>query len=200
MVSGSPWNYSAGMSTAVSRDAYFETGLEVLADRGYGGLKLAEVCRRLGVTTGSFYHYFANWPAYTRELIAHWVEERTTSIVKAVSTEPDPRRRLDAYVQVGVDLPHGAEAAIRIWGATNPEVHAVQVDVDRERFNSLYDTAMEIIDNERGARLFATSAMYLLVGFEQATLTRDTDAFAWLAGQLVDGLYSGQFESAPDVD
>jgi hypothetical protein len=42
------------MASVVSREAYFETGLDVLSDLGYGGLKLAEVCNRLGVTTGSF--------------------------------------------------------------------------------------------------------------------------------------------------
>ncbi len=54
------------MASVVSREAYFETGLDVLSDLGYGGLKLAEVCNRLGVTTGSFYHYFSGWPAYTQ--------------------------------------------------------------------------------------------------------------------------------------
>ena len=53
------------MAGVVSRESYFETGLDVLSDLGYGGLKLAEVCNRLGVTTGSFYHYFSGWPAYT---------------------------------------------------------------------------------------------------------------------------------------
>ena len=48
------------MASVVSREAYFETGLDVLSDLGYGGLKLAEVCHRLGITTGSFYHYFTN--------------------------------------------------------------------------------------------------------------------------------------------
>ena len=57
------------MAGVVSREAYFETGLDVLSDLGYGGLKLAEVCNRLGVTSGSFYHYFSSWPAYTRELV-----------------------------------------------------------------------------------------------------------------------------------
>ena len=64
------------MAGVVSREAYFETGLDVLSDLGYGGLKLAEVCNRLGVTTGSFYHYFPGWPAYTRELVANWMKER----------------------------------------------------------------------------------------------------------------------------
>ena len=36
------------MAGVVSRESYFETGLDVLSDLGYGGLKLAEVCNRLG--------------------------------------------------------------------------------------------------------------------------------------------------------
>ncbi|MFN8067910.1 MAG: TetR/AcrR family transcriptional regulator [Mycolicibacterium insubricum] len=61
------------MASVVSREAYFEIGLEVLADVGYGGLKLAVVCNRLGVTTGSFYHYFPSWGHYTRALIEYWL-------------------------------------------------------------------------------------------------------------------------------
>ena len=34
------------MASVVSREAYFETGLDVLSDLGYGGLKLA--ARRRG--------------------------------------------------------------------------------------------------------------------------------------------------------
>src|SRR6516162_8183588 len=73
-----------GMVSGVSRVAYFETGLEVLSDVGYGGLKLAEVCNRLGVTTGSFYHYFSSWPAYTRDLVSYWVQDRTVRLIGAI--------------------------------------------------------------------------------------------------------------------
>ncbi|PRC55495.1 TetR family transcriptional regulator, partial [Mycobacterium sp. ITM-2017-0098] len=40
------------MGAVESRESFFDAGLSVLSDRGYGGLKLAEVCQRLGVTTG----------------------------------------------------------------------------------------------------------------------------------------------------
>lgn len=43
------------MAAGSVRDSYFETGLEILAELGFGALKLAELCRRMGVTTGSFY-------------------------------------------------------------------------------------------------------------------------------------------------
>jgi hypothetical protein len=114
------------MVTGLSREAYFETGLDVLSDLGYGGLKLAEVCNRLGVTSGSFYHYFSNWPTYTRELVRHWKHASTTELVRCSRREQDPRRRIDELIQNGLNLPHGAEAAIRTWSSLDPAVHALQ--------------------------------------------------------------------------
>jgi AcrR family transcriptional regulator len=183
------------MAGGVSRESYFETGLDVLSDLGYGGLKLAEVCNRLGVTTGSFYHYFSGWPAYTSELISHWMQARTVQVVETLRAESDPRRRIDRLIQVGLTLPHGAEAAIRVWSSLDPQVYGIQAAVDQQRFDTMYESAFEILRNKRQAELFAAWAVYLLVGFEQATLARDTDALEWIAGQLLDALDSGRFAS-----
>jgi len=185
------------MAGVVSRESYFDTGLEVLSDLGYGGLKLAEVCNRLGVTTGSFYHYFPGWRAYTKELVAHWMQRQTVQIIEAVRAEPDPRRRIDTLIEEGLSLPHGAEAAIRVWSSVDPEVYAIQAAVDQQRFDIMYESAFEILQNKRQAELFAAWGVYLLVGFEQATLARDTDALEWIAGQLLDALDSGRFASVP---
>jgi len=135
------------MASVVFREAYFETGLDVLSDLGYGGLKLAEVCSRLGVTTGSFYHYFSGWPVYTKELV--------------------------------------------------PQVYPVQAAVDQQRFDIMFESAFEILQNKRQAQLFAAWGVYLLVGYEPATLPRDSDALEWIAGQLLDALDSGRFASVP---
>ena len=188
------------MAGVVSRESYFETGLDVLSDLGYGVLKLAEVCNRLGVTTGSFYHYFSSWPAYTRELVENWMKERTVLVIEFVKNEPDPRRRIDSLVQVGLALPHGAEAAIRAWSAVDPDVHAVQVQVDQQRFDIMYQSALEILQNHHQAQMFARWAVYLVVGHEQATLPRDNAALAWIAKQLTDALDDGRFASVPTDD
>ena len=185
------------MASVVSREAYFETGLDVLSDLGYGGLKLAEVCNRLGVTTGSFYHYFTGWPAYTRELVENWMKERTVLVIEFAKSEPDPRRRIDSLIQIGLELPHGAEAAIRVWSAIDPEVYELQLQVDRQRYDIMYSSAMEILRNKHQAQMFARWAVYILVGHEQATLPRDTAALAWIAKQLTDALDSGRFASVP---
>src|SRR5258705_5741034 len=135
------------MASVASRESYFEAGLDVLSDLGYGGLKLAEVCNRLGVTSGSFYHYFPSWRVYTRELVAHWMQARTIQVVEAVRAEPDPRRRIDTLIQVGLTLPHGAEAAIRVWRSLDPQVHPVQVAVEPQRLDAMDEAAVEMLHN-----------------------------------------------------
>jgi AcrR family transcriptional regulator len=186
------------MASGISRESYFETGLDVLSDLGYGGLKLAEVCNRLGVTTGSFYHYFPNWPAFTKELVGHWLHARTLRVIETVRADPDPRRRIDALVQEGLALPHGAEAAIRQWSAINPDVYSVQVAVDQQRFEILFESAFEVLHHKRQAQLFASWGLYLLVGYEQSTLPPDPEALDWIASQLLHALDSGRFATAPD--
>ncbi|RAV11270.1 TetR/AcrR family transcriptional regulator [Mycolicibacterium sp. GF69] len=188
------------MASVVSRDGYFDVGLEILSDLGYGGLKLAEVCQRLSVTTGSFYHYFPNWAAYTKELLAHWMQVRTVRVIEAVRAEPDPRRRIEALFQTGLDLPHSAEAAIRVWSSIDPHVQEVQATVDRQRFDVLYESAFEILQHKRQAQLFAECSVYVFVGYEQTTLPRDADGLRWIATQLREGLDDGRFASVPDGD
>ncbi|MCB0948483.1 MAG: TetR/AcrR family transcriptional regulator [Mycobacterium sp.] len=186
------------MGGAGSRESFFDVGLEVLSDCGYGGLKLAEVCQRLGVTTGSFYHHFANWAAYTGQLVAHWHEGMTTQVVEVARAESDPRKRLDRLIEVGLTLPHGAEAAIRVWSSIDPQVQTVQAAVDRQRFAAMHECALEIVGNERQAELFASWAIYLLVGYEQVTLPPDPIGVAWIAAQLLDALDAGRFSSVPE--
>jgi AcrR family transcriptional regulator len=188
------------MASFVSRESYFETGLDVLSDLGYGGLKLAEVCNRLGVTTGSFYHYFANWSAYTRDLVGHWLQVRTVGIIEKVSAESDPRVRVGMLISEALMLPHGAEAAIRVWSSIDPDVYEVQVAVDQQRFDVLRESALEILENEHQARRFAAWGLYLLVGYEQALVPRNADDLAWFAGQLLDALDEGRFGTPPGAD
>lgn len=188
------------MASVVSREAYFETGLDVLSDLGYGGLKLAEVCNRLGVTTGSFYHYFANWSAYTRELVAHWVQVRTVGIIETLADEADPRRRIGALINEALVLPHGAETAIRVWSSIDADVHAVQAAVDQKRFDVLRDSSLEILGNAHQAELFAAWGLYILIGYEQALVRCSTEDLRWIADQLLEALDSGRFGTAPDFD
>jgi AcrR family transcriptional regulator len=186
------------LASVITTDTYFPTGLDVLPDLGYGGQNLADVSKRLGVTTGSFYHYFDSWSAYTRDLANDWFLSLTVDRVTALRAEPDPRKRIDSIFEIGMKLPHGAECAIRAWSSVDPAVRAVQVEVDRQRVDVLWQSAVEILQDQRLARLFAHWALYLLVGYEQSTLPPDTDGLAWMVAQQLDALDSGRFTSLPE--
>jgi AcrR family transcriptional regulator len=151
------------------------------------------VCNRLGVTTGSFYHYFSSWSVYGQELIGHWVQDRTMRVAATISTEPDPRRRIDVLIQEALALPYRAEAAIRVWSSIDPAVNELQAEVDQQRFDLMVDAAAEILNNDRQAQVFATYAMYLLIGCEQATLPRVPGDLQWIADQLLRLLDTGGF-------
>lgn len=185
------------MPIVAARASFFEAGLEILADLGFGGLKLAEVCSRLGVTSGSFYHYFTGWGAYTRELVDYWREDRTVRVIDVLRSQQDPRKRIEAIIAVGLWLPHSAESAIRAWSSVDPHVGAVQREVDQQRFDILYQSAMEIVHDPVQAKTYAAWAVYVFVGYEQANLPREPRMFEWISTAMLDDLEAGRFADVP---
>jgi len=185
------------MPIVAARESYFEAGLEILADRGFGGLKLAELCSRLGVTTGSFYHYFSGWNGYTRELLGYWRQDRTVRLIEVIRAQLDPRRRIEATIDAALSLPHSAEAAIRAWSAVDAEVLDVQREVDQERFDVIYDAAFDIVGDARQAQTYASWAVYVFIGYEQATLPREARMFEWISKTMLDDLEAGRFANVP---
>jgi AcrR family transcriptional regulator len=190
---------SVSMPIVAARESYFETGLEVLADTGFGGLKLAEVCSRLGVTSGSFYHYFGSWGAYTKELVAYWRQDRTVRVIDVIRSQPDPRKRIEAIIAVALRLPHSAEAAIRAWSSVDPWVLAVQREVDQQRFDIIYESAFDIVHQPTEARTYASWAVDVFVGYEQSTLPRNLRMFEWICNAMLDDLEAGRFAQCADA-
>ena len=152
---------------------FFDAGMEILAEDGYGGLKLADLCLRVRVTSGSFYHHFDSWQDFTRQLVEHWREERTLRVAELARAEVDPAERVELLLRFGVSLPHSAEAAIRMWSGIDPFVAEVQESVDRERLDISTEALEALTDDPNVASDIALTAFFLLVGFEQATGDHD---------------------------
>ena len=152
---------------------FFAAGMEILAEDGYGGLKLADLCLRVRVTSGSFYHHFDSWQDFTRQLVENWREERTLRVAELARAEVDPAERVELLLRFGVSLPHSAEAAIRVWSGVDPFVAAVQESVDRERLDISTQALEALTDDPNVASDLALTAFFLLVGFEQATGDHD---------------------------
>jgi AcrR family transcriptional regulator len=151
----------------VTKDDYFAAALEVLATQGHGALKIGLLCKTIGVTTGSFYHYFGSWDGFVQDLLSHWEQEKTQRIFALAAAEPDPTARVRKIKKLALTLPHEAETAIRAWGHINPMVGEVQRRVDQERLEAVRSVILGVVPNRRAAEQLAVMGISLMVGLQQ---------------------------------
>ncbi|MCW2856583.1 MAG: TetR family transcriptional regulator [Marmoricola sp.] len=166
------------MSNDDLKERFFDAAQEILATEGYGGLKLAAVCKRLKVTTGAFYHAFENWTQFTSEFLHNWRRERTTLIAELSRSAGDPVGQLEALLAGTLDLRHGSEAAIRVWAAVDPAVAEVQKVVDNERYEIVLEAMNKLVGTKDGPR-WANWGLNVLVGYEMSTNGQDSTELEW---------------------
>jgi AcrR family transcriptional regulator len=150
----------------LSRQAYYEAGLDLLAEGGHGALTIAALCERLGVTKGSFYHHFADMPAYVGLLLGHWESEHATRLIALSESITDPEERFDLLRGIAVGLPHGAEAAIRAWSWNSDVVAAAQQRVDHARLAHLTEAGVDAGLEPARARRMAKISLSVLIGMQ----------------------------------
>jgi AcrR family transcriptional regulator len=160
------------------RETWFGAAHEILAAEGYGALKLAPLCKRLGVTTGSFYHSFDNWQDFTASLLANWMRERTEATVEIAKQTEDPVARLRLLLQASGELMHRMESAIRVWAGTDPEVAAIQEKVDQGRYNVVHDAMSAIVGPEH-AEDFTVFGLSVLIGYEMMSGQHGREHLIW---------------------
>lgn len=167
----------AGRNEAL-RDSWFQAANEILAGEGYGALKLAPLCTRLGVTTGSFYHSFDSWQDFTDSLLDNWLRERTLQTVEIARRHDDAAERLLVLAQASADLLHRSEAAIRVWAGVDERVAVVQRKVDETRHQVVHEAMSELVSPEAAER-YTVWAMSTLVGYEMIASDHDRDQLLW---------------------
>jgi AcrR family transcriptional regulator len=150
----------------LSRVAYYEAGLELLAEGGHGRLTIAALCERLGVTKGSFYHHFGDMAEYVGLLLDHWEAEHATRLIARSESVTDPKERFDLLQGIAVGLPHGAEAAIRAWSWNSKVVAAAQDRVDRARLVHLTRAGVDAGLDPARAKRMAKISLSVLVGMQ----------------------------------
>ena len=135
-----------------SKEDYYRSALDLLAEGGVDALTIANLCARLGVTTGSFYAHFAGIREFHTALLEQWEEGRVYLLQEQMEATPDPLDRIDLLRRMAVGVNHEAESAIRAWARTNPMVGDFQRRVDLIREDVLTQSFVDVgIDKARGA-------------------------------------------------
>ena len=171
------------------RRRFFDAAHDILASDGYGALKLAELCRRVGVTTGAFYYSFDSWQDFTDQMLTDWLEERTRVSAELARRLKDPVNQLETLLEAAVELRHGSEAAIRAWAGADPRVAEVQAAVDEGRFEVVHDVMCQLV-GKRDAKRFAWWGINVLVGFEQSGFGQTPDDLRWQLDRVFEAAVS----------
>src|SRR5581483_7949971 len=161
--------------TGLTREQYFEAALDVIAGHGVEALTIAELCRRLNVTIGSFYHHFKGREAFLEAFYGWWEAEHAFHLVDQARREPDPVARLALLKKLAGGLPHTAEAAIRSWSRSHPDAAAAQDRVDAARIDVVHNTLRELGLPPGRAKILAVMAVGVLVGTQQMGRSEDAE-------------------------
>jgi AcrR family transcriptional regulator len=177
----------------LSEQDYFEVGLALLAEGGIAAVTIANLCDRLGVTKGSFYHHFAGGPDFQQRLLTYWSADRAGQLIATVEATPDPYDRITLLKRIAVDLQHEAESAIRAWARSDSRAAEVQRRVDAGRTRALTEAFIDAGVPRRKAPTLAQIGLTILIGTQQQSAQVDRKRLAamfdeyqaWLEASMV---------------
>ena len=151
-----------------SRSDWIQTGLAAVADDGPNGLRIDRLCRRLGVSKGSFHHHFAGAGEFKHALLTEYETLVVEALEEAIegTAGGTPKAAL-AGLTAAITSTQGfyrpdLEVAMRAWAFSDPEVRAVQERVDTRRLASLQGIWSRILDNP--AAVHTAALLPYLVG------------------------------------
>ena len=200
----------ASENTGVVRNAerrlgkgdYFRSGMQLLAEGGINAVTIANVCARLRVTKGSFYHHFESGSAFHAELLANYEEEYAHRRIQAVNNIADPAARLHALLERAVERDHEAESALRAWSRTDPIAADVmhRVDAARTGYISAFLIAQGVSEEE--AQVQADIGLALVAGTQGISRIVDRrklramleEHVRWLTA-IIAHAHDGQFDA-----
>jgi AcrR family transcriptional regulator len=102
---------------------WLDAGQALLRTRGIAGIKLAALTAHLGVSTGSFYHHFADFEQYLGALAEHYTVDKVMRDLEVATGagEAGPVERLQRLARRSVQAgTFDLDRAMRIWATMDP--------------------------------------------------------------------------------
>jgi AcrR family transcriptional regulator len=151
-----------------TRSDWIQAGLVAVADNGPDGLRIDRLCRRLGVSKGSFHHHFAGAGDFKQALLAAYEALVVDALNQAIeqTAADNPKAALAgltaAVTSRGSFYRPDLEVAMRAWAFSDPDARAVQERVDSRRLKSLQGIWSRILDDP--AAVHTAALLPYLVG------------------------------------
>lgn len=107
------------------REKWIEEGLRALADGGPDAVRIEALAKRLGVTKGGFYGYFADRDALLEAMLDTWERESTDEVIDQVEREGgDPKTKIQraGILTFSDDRLLPIDLAVRDWARRDQAV------------------------------------------------------------------------------
>ncbi|QYO63118.1 TetR/AcrR family transcriptional regulator [Leptolyngbya sp. 7M] len=152
----------------LTRNAWFEIGLQLLAAEGEKALTIDRLCQTAERTKGSFYHHFKSHDEFVTALLAYWQFEYTNRIIARVEQLEDLSDRRRELDRLAASVDSRLERAIRRWSGVDERVQLTLKQVDEQRIQYLAKLICELgQSDEETAHELAVIEYAAFVGFQQ---------------------------------
>jgi AcrR family transcriptional regulator len=155
---------------ALTTTEWAEAALFELGRVGLEGLAVEPLARRLGVTKGSFYWHFKDRRALLIAALERWEQLGTDAVIASLASEPDPRARLRALLQVAMGDKLHIEVAI-LAGSEDPIARPIVRRVVTRRLDYLIELYAQIGLPPAQARTFGLHALSAYLGVQHLIRT-----------------------------
>jgi len=153
--------------TVTDRDGFYGAALDILAADGREGLKITSLCKAVGVTTGSFHHWFDGWPGFVEYLLDRWERDETVRLRDIAARLDVGTEQILVLRSFALGFPHDAEAAIRSWAHLDETVAEVQRRVDTARVGAIADALADLVPDAGQRWVRASLVLAVLIGYQQ---------------------------------
>jgi AcrR family transcriptional regulator len=170
------------------RRAMLQAAAELIAERGFGETRIADVAKRAGTSSGLVIYYFGTRDRLLVDALRFSEEAYYESAATLLGDEPDFRKRLGMLVEwsCGPELPGEVRGSWGLWldlwatALRHPEVREARVELDSRWRDLLERLVLEgqrsgAVPRDVDARQFALSFTIVLDGLSTQVALEDPE-------------------------
>jgi AcrR family transcriptional regulator len=178
----------ASRQNALSAADWVSTAAELLAEQNVNGIEIPDLCKRLGVTKGSFYWHFEGRGDLLSAILEDWRRRMTLDVTVKASRAGSSVVSTLRYLLGLVRKPHPnrnveIEKSIRDWGRIDERAHTAVVEVDQIRLAYFRELFIRHNFSEKEASLRAYAAYAIMMG---DSVLRETVDLPYPAGDHIE--------------
>ena len=156
-------------NTNNNKMSWLKLGIKTIDQSGLRELKINELCKKLEVTKGCFYHWFSSKKDYEMQILELWKQRFTNAFIENAELGNSNKEKLSL---LGRQCIEGAiqgnrlEFEINAWSFKDDNVKEFVCTVYKTRYEYLEKLLKGIYDNKKDVKKHALILYSLVVGVD----------------------------------